>query len=217
MIIYGNNFTRLICILLFGLGILHAESPNAVTVSWQKNTQDTNVIGNVIGYLVYYGEAPRVYPSIVDVKNTNQFTVQRLKSKTPYYFAVTAYDDLGLESDLSAEVSYLTPVYIPKMRLLGSVVKFSSPPGDVWLLEQTWDFKTWSGIQTGSETNGEVSFSVGNSEPRRFFRAKLLPKDINEAVRVVLDSALVQLPPIPTEKSKTSFLQKTFIQITGIF
>jgi hypothetical protein len=63
-----------------------------------------------VGYKVYYGVASRTYTNIVDVGDVTNTTISGLVEGTTYYFAVTAYNILGMESDYSAEVSYTVPV-----------------------------------------------------------------------------------------------------------
>lgn len=75
----------------------------AVTLSWDFNTET-----NVIGYRVYIGSFSRIYDSSIDVGNINS-VVLPTKLDTTYY-AVTAYDSLGLESDYSEEVFYPPPI-----------------------------------------------------------------------------------------------------------
>jgi len=58
----------------------------------------------VAGYRVYMGRQPRVYDSVLDVGN--QTVAQLSTTWRTTYFAVTAYDTDGLESDFSDEVSY---------------------------------------------------------------------------------------------------------------
>ncbi|MGD0614730.1 MAG: Ig-like domain-containing protein, partial [Verrucomicrobiota bacterium] len=64
---------------------------------------------NVVGYNVYYGVASRTYTNIVDVGDVTNATISGLVEGTTYYFAVTAYNILGMESAYSAEVSYTVP------------------------------------------------------------------------------------------------------------
>jgi hypothetical protein len=65
---------------------------------------------SVVGYNVYYGVASRTYTNVVTVGSVTNMSVHGLVEGTTYYFAVTAYNILGVESDYSAEVSYQVPV-----------------------------------------------------------------------------------------------------------
>ena len=78
--------------------------------SWTPN-QETNLAG----YKIHYGTLSGEYDHVVDVGNpviqgdTVQATVGGLTDGTPYYFAATAYDRYGFESDYSEEVVWTSP------------------------------------------------------------------------------------------------------------
>jgi len=78
---------------------LFAQS-GALKVAWDPNTES-----DLAGYKVYHGVASRNYTSVIDVGNVTQYTVNNLNYGTTYFFAVTAYDLAGNESDYSEEVS----------------------------------------------------------------------------------------------------------------
>ena len=65
---------------------------------------DASVSENIVGYKVYVGTASKTYGSPIAVGNQTAFTVTGLTPGT-YYFAVTAFDADGNESDFSNEVS----------------------------------------------------------------------------------------------------------------
>lgn len=73
-------------------------------LSWSVST-DTDVRG----YRVYYGTSSRTYAqargSGIDVGGALTYAVSNLQAGRTYYFAVTAYDGAGNESDYSPEVS----------------------------------------------------------------------------------------------------------------
>ena len=78
----------------------------AATLTWAAPS--TNVDGtpltSLAGYKVYYGSTPDSFAS-VDVGYTSTYQVVGLAKGQTYYFAVTAYDSNGNESDLSTIVS----------------------------------------------------------------------------------------------------------------
>jgi VCBS repeat-containing protein len=80
---------------------LFLVSAHAVTLEWDANSET-----NVAGYRVYMGRQPRVYDSVLDVGNQTLAQLATIWRTT--YFAVTAYDTDGLESEFSEEVSYVT-------------------------------------------------------------------------------------------------------------
>lgn len=70
---------------------------------------DASTDASVAGYYVYYGPAPRTYPSRVDVGNQTSYSVLNLGQGQTYYFAVTAYDAARVESVYSNEVFATIP------------------------------------------------------------------------------------------------------------
>ena len=71
-----------------------------VTLAWDPNTEP-----DLAGYKLYYGTLSRNYSEIIDVGNVNNYKAYKLNSGLTYYFAVTAYDSAGYESDYSNEVN----------------------------------------------------------------------------------------------------------------
>lgn len=69
-------------------------------LTWEASPE-----ADVKGYNVYIGTASRQYTQTIDAGNVTQYTITDLAENTPYYFAVTAYDTAGNESDFSNEVS----------------------------------------------------------------------------------------------------------------
>jgi regulation of enolase protein 1 (concanavalin A-like superfamily) len=78
-----------------------SQAQSALTLAWAASSDTT-----VIGYHVYQGGLSHVYTNVVDVQNVTSSTVQGLSTGDTYYFAVTAYDSVGLESAFSNEVAY---------------------------------------------------------------------------------------------------------------
>jgi hypothetical protein len=70
-----------------------------VSLAW-----DASVTPEVTGYKVYYGNSSGVYGTPITIGNQTSYTVTGLTAGT-YYFAVTAFDASGNESDFSNEVS----------------------------------------------------------------------------------------------------------------
>ena len=77
----------------------------SVTLAWDRSPD-----ADVTGYRLYYGVASGAYTNVTDVGNVDTATLGGLKAGVTYYFAATAYDGSGLESDFSNEVSYTVPV-----------------------------------------------------------------------------------------------------------
>jgi hypothetical protein len=70
---------------------------------------------NVTGYKVYWGRTSRIYEQVQNTGNTAQAVLPNLTPGTPYFCAVTAYNDQGQESAFSTEivVVYGTPSVNP--------------------------------------------------------------------------------------------------------
>jgi hypothetical protein len=81
---------------------------HGVTLAWDRSPDM-----NVVGYKVYYGASSRTYTNIVTVGSVTNASVTGLAEGTTYYFAATAYNILGMESDYSSEVSYTEPASPP--------------------------------------------------------------------------------------------------------
>ncbi len=79
--------------------------PAQVTLIWDPNSES-----DLAGYKLYYGYSSRDYPNVIDVGNEEICIVDNLKPGETYYFAATAYNITGLESDYSNEVEYMIPL-----------------------------------------------------------------------------------------------------------
>jgi hypothetical protein len=85
--------------LLFLLCSLSSVFAADVSLAW-----DASVTPNITGYKVYFGNGSRAYGAPITIGNQTTYTVTGLASGN-YYFAVTAFDAEGNESDFSNEVS----------------------------------------------------------------------------------------------------------------
>ena len=150
-------------IILFSLpGISAAQ----VTLSWDANTEP-----NLAGYKVYYGVSSGNYQLYKDVGKTTTTSISSLQSGSTYYFAITAYDHSGSESEYSNEVSYTPgpgcPYEIsPAMQSFESSggtgkVSVTTPTGCSWSVfsNASWLLLTSNSTQTGNST---VNFSVSS-------------------------------------------------------
>ena len=82
------------------------SATGSVSLAWDVPTTyiDGTPVTGLVGFKVYYGTASRSYTHIIDAKTVTSFTVNSLPPGT-YYFAITAYDSSGIESDYSDELS----------------------------------------------------------------------------------------------------------------
>jgi hypothetical protein len=149
----------------------------SLSFAWLRNNEP-----DVVGYRIHYGVASRAYNTVRDVGNATGATINNLTPGTTYYFALGAYNTLGLESDLTGELVYSVPIKPagteirltsanpPRLTVLGPVSKTFS-------IESTTDLQTWTSI--GAVTvgpTGSSSFTDTNKTVvRRFYRARALP------------------------------------------
>jgi len=80
-------------------------------LEWSPNDEP-----DLAGYKIYYGTESRNYTFDADVGDYESVTISDLEPAKKYYFAVTAYDLNGNESDFSKEIS--SPVSMPWIPLL---------------------------------------------------------------------------------------------------
>jgi subtilisin-like proprotein convertase family protein len=73
-----------------------ASGAGSVQLAWDPNAEP-----DIAGYRVYYGTFSRAYSQWLDAGNVTNATVTSLANQTSYYFAVTAWNTAGLESDYS--------------------------------------------------------------------------------------------------------------------
>ena len=71
-----------------------------IDLAWDRNSEP-----DVAGYVVYYGNFSKAYTESLGVGNTTSVRIAGLSKDTEYFFALTAYDIYGNESDFSAELS----------------------------------------------------------------------------------------------------------------
>lgn len=90
-------------ILAFLLCALTAQAAN-VPLIWDRNPEP-----EVNQYRVYIGTASRTYDRIESAGNNVTYDVLNLTPGVTYYFAVTAVNVDGLESDYSNELAYRVP------------------------------------------------------------------------------------------------------------
>jgi len=88
------------------LGGVSEAGTSSVTLQWDAPTtnEDGTPLTDLGGYKLYWGHETGVYTKSMDVGDVTTYTVSGLPDGL-YYFAVTAYDTYGNESDFSNEVS----------------------------------------------------------------------------------------------------------------
>ena len=138
-------------LLLVWAGVVGAQS---VTLAW-----DASPSASIAGYRVYYGTNSRAYGFV-----TNAGLVQTQRVTLPHsgrwFFAATAYDSIGLESDFSDEVQWEAKPGAPALH--GEAFVRLSP-----VIERSTNQVDWLSV-TGAPT-----FLVATNRTE-FFRAQRL-------------------------------------------
>jgi len=109
-------------------------------------TWNANVETNIVGYKLYYGPVSSGtppgagrYANVLNVGNVTMYMVSNLVQGITYGFAVTAYNNLGKESDLSPEVTYVKPPTEPLKVTSFKMIQSNSPPAGIRNgLQLTW-------------------------------------------------------------------------------
>lgn len=120
-------------IVLITVPFFHASTAFAysATVFWDAPTEnaDGTSLTDLEGYRVYYGTSSFNYSQNIDVGNVTTYMITDLVSEVTYYFAVTAYDTSGNESDFSNEVSIEQYVLTTTKGGTGNGTVTSAPAG----------------------------------------------------------------------------------------
>lgn len=92
-------------ILLILLALLASTAAaDSISIAW-----DHSPSSGVVGYNIYYGHRSGVYTEVWHSGYTNTCTITNLNPGGLYFFAATAVDSAGLESDLSNEIFFRLP------------------------------------------------------------------------------------------------------------
>ncbi len=169
----GNFRFRLACqiIALLTLSFLTTLNSLAVILSWDPNPES-----NIAGYRVHYGTSSGNYSQTIDVGNTTNASISSLLPGTTYYFAVTAYNALSLESVVSTETSFTAganEVQASGMLANGSFqLNVAGGKGRVNTVQVSSDLKTWTNLTNLFNTNGSlfVADAAAAGLSRRFYR-----------------------------------------------
>jgi hypothetical protein len=79
---------------------------SSITLSWETpvSLTDGKPLADLSGFNIYYGKSPLGYSEVIDTGDVRTYTLQNMPAGT-YYFAITAYDSAGNETDFSPEVN----------------------------------------------------------------------------------------------------------------
>lgn len=91
---------------------VQARALGSASLSWQPPTQrtDGSALTDLVGYRIHIGSAPGVYAQVISLDNPglSSYVVEGLGSGT-WYFAMTALDQQGRESDYSNTAAKVIP------------------------------------------------------------------------------------------------------------
>lgn len=163
-------------VAIIGFAVFECESAEnvSITLAWDESPSP-----GVVAYRVYIGSAPGSYFRSVEVTNGVSATVSGLRPGVMYYFAATALDVTGLESEFSEEISYRPAA--PSGASLSArmepgstfVISGSGAPGEAYRLETSSDLVEWSPLVT-LVVSGSGLFSYRDETapgvPMRFYR-----------------------------------------------
>jgi hypothetical protein len=164
----------LVTLLQQSLIVAAMAQPGSVTLAW-----DASRSGEVAGYRLYSGTASHNYSNVMDVSTNTVGTISGLTTGYSYFFAVTAYSSVGVESPYSGEISYTLPTAAHLQMAMSSshqaFLSGTAPAGYEFQVQATQDLQNWSSI--GSITaNPEGSFGFTDPLPangsERFYRLK---------------------------------------------
>ena len=152
-----------------------AKAVSSVSLEWSPNIDPS-----VAGYNVYYGGESRNYTNTITVEgNFASANIGGLVEGKTYYFAVTAYDVFGDESDYSDETVYIVPGFLtltPGTNPGDPLhIRFPVAPLSWYELQVSEDLENWSTIwQVVGVTNAWVQFDVPvTGSASQFFRTVL--------------------------------------------
>lgn len=162
-----NFIITLAGVAAFGTGL-------SVTLGW-----NTSVSIDTAGYRVYYGGASGDYTNTLDVGDTTIATVPDLAAGATYFFAVTAYDGIGLESPFSGEISYTVPggamLAAQALSTGQMVITGLGLVGYVYDIQASGDLRNWNRIASVTmDAKGTCQFTIPNiaSSAVRWYRLR---------------------------------------------
>lgn len=176
------------------LVLLTSVQANALTLTWNANTDP-----GTVGYKIYYGGVTQTYTNVADVGLVRMNFIPGLLTNVPYFFAVTAYNAAGLESDFSAELAY--------------TITNAPPPPDT---NQVWLVQSWTATNVLGPWSNLVTMRLTNTDLVRFFKTTATNETPRAptALRVIAASparrgvittaTLPPLPPVMTATNRTA-------------
>jgi len=97
----------LLSVLFTTTALVQAQTTRTATITLAWDASD-----GADGYKIYRGTESRKYDKVFDVKNVLTYK-DVISADGKYYYAATAYDNAGNESDFSDEVSTIVDLTAP--------------------------------------------------------------------------------------------------------
>ena len=148
---------------------LAAGAVASVTLQWNPSTDPY-----VAGYKIYFGTNSHVYNNVVVAGNVSSQITLGIQPGISNYFAATAFDIFGTESDFSNETSILVPIAATLTAAIRSANTFSfsvlGMAGTQYVVQASTNLANWVSVQTNL---APFTFSETNASPaaHKFFRA----------------------------------------------
>ncbi len=186
------RLAALITIFLAASAASTAAEIGSIRLAWDPNPEP-----DVVGYVVYVGTEPGVYPQTFDVGVQTTFAYAEAVLGRRYYFAVAAYATERQVGPRSTEISGVTTVQTPAPATPPSVV----PPG--MLPERTGGGQqqvcteaapTCYSARLIASALGRVSLLKSTTDGRLLFI------EDGERVRVMVGGSLVEEPALAVER-----------------
>lgn len=155
----GRHSQRLTVALLFSFLLAWVSGARAgetnVSLAW-----DPSADSGVVGYNIYYGNASGSYSQKVAVGNVTATTISGLTVGVTYYFAATAVNAEGLESEYSNEAVFQSATIQnnnpPTLDTISSISFREGVAGHTVAL---------TGIGSGDDSSQQVTVTVSSSNP----------------------------------------------------
>jgi hypothetical protein len=158
-----------------------------ITFSWNANTET-----DLKGYKIYQGTVSKVYATSVDVGNVTTYKLSNVPSGVPLFFAVTAYNTQGLESDFSNEITARVPSAPSNLKISGNLLTMNIGEAGGFALQTSNDLNNWGTLSAFTTTGPQdKNVFVSKNQSKQFFR---VTEDIQPPLPPSITKALVRQP-----------------------
>src|SRR6187455_1204919 len=163
----------LAALMALGGGMVPVSAQQTFSLSWNANPEP-----DVVSYRVHVGTVSRQYSQSFSTAAPS-IDISDLPSGPTYFFAVTAVNSAGLESDFSAEISSAGapsgPVVNSRLTATSIRLTVNAPAGSTVTFESSINLQDWAVYANRvANTQGVATFNESRSgaQPMRFFRAR---------------------------------------------